>query len=98
MLDLIYQIGKDVIGIAKGKYEWKADIKNVNLEYIEKSGLKEKIKSDGYSFKWSLLNNVETLKLDGWEIIYEIDETTRTKYQLVVNNELTLIGFKGVPG
>jgi len=89
-LGLIYQIGKDI----KKWLEWKEEIKSVDSEYLEKSGLKAHLEKDGVKLRWSTFDKVPTRKLEGWEIVYEIDEKNRTNYQLVRNNEVTLIGKK----
>lgn len=89
-LGLIYQIGKDI----KERLKWKEEIKSVDSEYLGKSGLKAHLEKDGVKLRWSTFDKVPTRKLEGWGIIYEIDETNRTHYQLVRNNEVTLIGKK----
>jgi hypothetical protein len=94
MYGLIYQIGKDIVGAVKGKFfDWNEETKAVDMEYIHKSGLSEKLEKEGYKLYWSTFDKVASKKLDGWEIIYEIDEENRTKYRLVVNNEVILIGI-----
>ena len=40
---------------------------------------------------WSTFDKLESRKLDGWEIVYEIDEKNRTKYKLVIKDKSILI-------
>jgi hypothetical protein len=98
MIGFIYQIGKDLIGMSKfikEKYfDWKEETKFVDLQYIKKSGLQEKLENEGFRLRWSAFEKVESRKLDGWDYVYEIDETNRTKYKLEVKDELVLIGLK----
>ena len=98
MIGLIYQAGKDIILAGKSIKEkfidWKEETKSVDSQYIQKIGLQEKLENEGYKLRWSTFNKVESRKLDGWEIVYEIDEKNKTKYKLIVNNKAVLIGIK----
>jgi len=98
MIGILYQVGKDLIGAGKfikNKYfDWKVETKKVDLQYIEKSRLKEKLEDEGYRLRWSTLHKVESRKLDGWDYVYEIDEKNRTKYRLQVKDDVVLIGMK----
>ncbi|MFC1876622.1 hypothetical protein ACFL2E_05035 [Thermodesulfobacteriota bacterium] len=97
MIGFIYQVGKDLIGIGKfikEKFDWKEEIKFVDLQYIEKSGLQEKLENEGFHLRWSAFEKVESRKLDDWNYVYEIDEKNRTKYKLEVKDELVLMGLK----
>ena len=69
-LGLLYGFAKD----AKKFIEWEEDIKVVDRKWMEQSGIEVKMKSHGYKLRWSILEELETMKLGGYEILFEIDE------------------------
>lgn len=82
-LGLIYTIGKDIYKAFKSKKEIKDEIKDeiktIDSDWEKKSGLKKFAESKGYKLRWSNLEKVESKKLDGYEILYEIDEPNKTR-------------------
>jgi len=90
MLSLLYQIGKDVMSWLK----WQEKEKIVDSQWLEVSGFDKELLSKGYQIAWVSEDKVERKKLDGMEIIYDIDEKERIKYKIIRKDRLTLMGGK----
>jgi hypothetical protein len=108
-----YTVGKDLLLYFRPKaknpilpapsdnIEYKETAKTVNLNYPEQSGLRDKWESEGYKIRWISPRNVETRKLNGYEILYVIDDATneRFSFQILDSNgvvELVLMGTKNI--
>jgi hypothetical protein len=92
-LGLLYVIGKDI----KSYLKWEEEIKTVDGEWLKRSGFQELMKNQGYELRWSKPEKVETRKLDGYEVIYEIDKKSRVRRRIQRGREqLVLIGKKKV--
>ena len=78
LLGLFYGITKDI----KDYFSWDEEAKLVDREWLEKSGFRRLMEEKGYKLYWSKPEKVETMKLDGWEIIYEIDKTKHIKRRI----------------
>lgn len=92
-LGLLYGGAKDV----KNYLIWDEDVKVVDREWLEKSGFGQIIREKGYKLRWSKPENIESRKLDGYELIYEIDKLKRVKRRIEkrsANDVLVLIGAK----
>jgi hypothetical protein len=88
-LGFIYSVGKDI----KDYLAWHEETKVVDREWLEKSGFGKLMESQGYKLLWSLPDKIETRKLSGYEIIFEIDESRRIRRRIVRGREpLVLIG------
>ena len=86
---LVYEFAKDL-----GKWlSWKEEDKVVDRAWLEKSGFQEHYKSQGYKLRWSTFEKVESHKLSGYEIIYEIDKTKRLRRR-IVRRDVILMGKK----
>lgn len=77
-LGLFYGFAKD----AKNFIDWEEDIKVVDRKWMEKSGFDVEMKSHGYKLRWSILEELETMKLGGYEIIFEIDEIKQIRSRI----------------
>ena len=88
LLGFLYDVAKDV----KDYLEWKEEQKLVDIKWPEKSGFKEKAEADGMEISWSKPDKLESRKLDGYEIVYELDKKSRTRRRLVLRDGLILIG------
>ncbi len=87
-LGTFFEIGKMV----KDYFTWKEETKLVDMLWLEKSGFGERLRNKGYKCRWSNSDRVETRKLDGYEIIYEIDEKSKTKKKITNKSGQILIG------
>ena len=74
-LGFLYGIAKDI----KYYLEWDEEAKSVDREWLEKSGFGKRMEEQGYNLYWSKPESVETRKLDGYEVMYEIDKIKRIK-------------------
>jgi hypothetical protein len=88
LLGFLYDVAKDI----KGYLEWKEEEKLVDIKWPEKSGFKEKAQADGMEISWSRPDKLESRKLDGYEIVYELDKKSRIRRRLVLRDGLILIG------
>jgi hypothetical protein len=93
MIDLgagfIYALGKDLYK----KFSWsEEEAKLVEFEWVESSGFKEKIEKEGYVIVWSKPDKAETRILDGYEYMYEIDESKKVRRKIVLKDGLVLLG------
>ena len=87
-MGLIYGFAKDL-----GKYlKWNEDSKLVDNDWLSKSGLKEKATESGYLLRWSLPKKIEARRLDGCEILHEVDKLRRVRSRLVLYDGSVLIG------
>lgn len=77
-LGSFYGFAKD----AKNFIDWEEDIKVVDRKWMEKSGFDVEMKSHGYKVRWSILEELETMKLGGYEIIFEIDEIKQIRSRI----------------
>lgn len=90
MLSLLYQMGKDFTDWLK----WEVKEKMVDSKWLEVSGLEKELLSKGYRIAWVKEDKVERRKLEGMEVIYDIDEKERVKYKIIRQDRLTLMGEK----
>jgi hypothetical protein len=90
-LGLLYALAKDI----KSCLTWSEEAKLVDREWLKTSGFEEFMKNQGYKLRWTTPEKVETRKLYGYEIIYEIDKSNRVRRRIVRGREpLTLLGKK----
>ena len=87
---LIYEIGKGLMTFLSFKEEEKL----VDWEWLKKSGFEDKMNQQGYKLRWSRPDKIETRKLDGWEIMFEIDKIKKIKRKIVLKDPLILLGIK----
>lgn len=78
MLDLFYTVIKDYWSYLKEKNT--PVLKLVKADFLEKNGIQEKWEKRGYKVRGVNLDKIEERKLDGWEILYERDETSGKTY------------------
>lgn len=74
-LGFAYGLAKDVFDYLK----WAKEEKIVDREWLEKSGFGEHMENQGFKLYWSKRHKIETRKLEGWEILYEIDKLKRVQ-------------------
>jgi hypothetical protein len=90
-LGFIYGAAKDI----KDYLKWDEESKVVDREWLEKSGFGEEMESQGYKLYWSRPEKIESRKLDGYEIIFEVDKVKRIRKRIVWssgNDSLVLLG------
>lgn len=93
ILGLFYDVAKDF----KEYLSWDEDVKVVDREWLEKSGFGQAMRDQGYDLRWSKPEKVESKKLDGYELIYEIEKLKRVKRRIEwrsARDSLVLIGKK----
>ncbi|KQW76334.1 hypothetical protein [Methylibium sp. Root1272] len=90
LLGFLYEIGKDL----KEHHEWKEEDKLVDLPWVQKSGFDKSAEANGYKLCWSRPDRIESLKLDGYEVMFELDRSARTRRRLVARDGLVLVGKK----
>ncbi len=90
-LGLFYGLAKDI----KNYLAWREEPKLVDREWLDRSGFGELMKNQGYKLYWSKPGKIETRRLDGYEVIYEIDKSNRVRRRIERGREpLILIGKK----
>lgn len=90
-LGLFYTVAKDI----KDYLTWSEETKVVDREWLEKSGFGRLMESQGYKLLWSRPEKIETRKLDGYEIIFEIDKSRRIRRRIERGREpVVLLGKK----
>ena len=88
LLGFLYEIGKDL----KEHYEWKQEDKLVDLPWVQKSGFDKAAEANGYKLYWSRPDRIESLKLAGYEVMFELDKAARMRRRLVTRDGLVLLG------
>jgi len=91
MFGLIYGIAKDVVGFLKYKEEDKV----IEDAWLDQSGFRQHATNAGLQLRWTTPKKLETRRLDGWEIMYEIDKTRRIKRRLLQVGGSVLLGKRG---
>jgi hypothetical protein len=74
--------------------EWSEKEKVVSPAWWESSELKRTLEAQGYKFRWSARDRIEERKQNGYELVHEEDEASRTKYILVNSSGQVLIAKK----
>jgi len=64
----------------------------VDLSLTEKSGFRTKWEQKGYEVRWSQLDKIESRRLEGWEVLYEVDKIKRVRRRMVSRDGMVLIG------
>ena len=77
-LGFLYGLAKDISNFT----ELREETKSVDSEWIEKSGFRSFLESEGYDLRWSRPQSIPSREIDGWEIVYEIDKSTRTRFKI----------------
>jgi hypothetical protein len=92
-LGFIYGVAKDI----KDYFKWEEESKVVDREWLEKSGFGKEMENQGFKLYWSRLEKIESRKLDGYEVIFEVDKIKRVRKRVVWNSgtdSLVLLGKK----
>jgi len=87
-LGFIYVIAKDL----KDYLKYAEEDKLVDLSWTEKSGFRTKWEQKGYEVRWSQLDKIESRRLEGWEVLYEVDKIKRVRRRMVSRDGMVLIG------
>lgn len=75
-------------------FTWKEEEKLVDNSWLEKTELQKLTIQNGYELRWSLPDKIEARKLDGWEILYEVDKLKRIKRRIVLVDKSVLLRRK----
>lgn len=86
----LHVLAKDIKNLLTHAEEEKV----VHKDWLEVSQFGQRMEDEGYALRWSKPERIETRKLQGWEILYEIDEKKWIKYRLENSDGSTLIGRK----
>jgi hypothetical protein len=87
-LGLIYGIAKDL----KDYLRYEEEDKLVDSNWPAKSGFDEKWRQEGYQLRWSRPDKIETRRLEGWEVLYEVDKIRRVRRRIALRDGMVLIG------
>lgn len=87
-LGFIYGIAKDL----KDYLEFEETDKLVAPDWIKKSGFAEKWSDKGYKLRWERPDKIESRRLEGWEVLYEVDKIKRLRRRIVLRDGMVLIG------
>jgi hypothetical protein len=66
--------------------------KLVDIRWPETSGFKSDAEKIGYRIAWSTPEKIESRKLAGFEVLYEIDKLKRIRRRIFLRYGLKLIG------
>lgn len=94
---LVYTIGKDVwtyVQDQKDKDKYVEKDRLVENKYLEDSGLKAAWEKEGYQLRWTVPKKVETRKLQGYEILYGVDDKQKEIFSLKLMDGSILMGKK----
>ena len=76
-----------------GSYlRWDEEEKLVDIRWPEESGFKSDVEESGYRISWCRPDKIASRKLDGYEVLFEIDRVKRVRSRIVLRDGLTLIG------
>ena len=84
----MYEIAKDL----KEHLKWDEQEKQIDRDWLDKSGFANKCIDEGYKLYWSRPDSIATRELDGWSVMYELDRAKRIRYRLVRYDGTTLLG------
>jgi len=87
-LGFIYGIAKDL----KDYLKYAEEDKLVDLSWTEKSGFSAKWEQKGYEVRWSRPDKIESRRLEGWEVLYEVYKIKRVRRRMVSRDGMVLIG------
>lgn len=87
-LGFVYGIAKDL----KDYLEYEEEDKLVDPSWPENSSFDEKWKQKGYQLRWSRPDKIESRRLEGWEVLYEVDKIKRVRRRIVLRDGMVLIG------
>lgn len=82
--------------VSQNQNHWKVKEKEVNSKWWEASDLRRTLEPQGYTFRWSDRDRIEERKQNGYNLIYQEDETARTKYVLKNKSGQVLIGKRAI--
>jgi hypothetical protein len=88
LIGLLYGFARDL----KEHFEWEEREKQVDREWLDKSGFERQLVDLGYKLYWSRPDSIATREFDGYSVLYELDRTKRVRYRLVRYDGTTLIG------
>ncbi|WP_213766662.1 hypothetical protein [Caballeronia sp. dw_19] len=86
-LGLLYTAGKDL----KEYLVFSEEQKQVDNEWLEKSGLKAEMDAKDIKLAWSQPDRIASRQTDGWEVVYEVDKIKRIRRKLVRYDGTVLI-------
>lgn len=85
---LLYGFLKDL----KKFLSFEEEDKLVEMSWLKESGFGDAAEKSGFDLRWTVPKKVETRKLDGYQILYEIDDKARKKRRIVLEDGTVLMG------
>lgn len=77
-LGIIYAVGKDIVA----NTGWYDSEKQVNSNWVEKSGFVKTLTENGFQCRWVANRNIASRELDGYMLVQEMDHDSKTYYSL----------------
>jgi hypothetical protein len=93
-LGIAYEIAKDL----KDRLKWEEREKEINGQWLDKSGFAKHLTDLGIKLYWSRPDGTPTLELDGWSVVYELDQKNRIRNRLVRYDGTILLGKQAKDG
>jgi hypothetical protein len=78
-IEFLYTVLKDL----KAHLSWDDGEKLVDDAWLDTSGARAQLESQGLTLRWSSADRVAERKLRGYLVVYELDESMRVKSRLV---------------
>jgi len=85
---VLYDIGKDIVGV----FAWKEETKLVDMQWVEKSGFDKYAAEKGYTLRWTNPDKVESRKLEGYDVMFEVNSDEHVRYKLMLEGGQVLMG------
>jgi hypothetical protein len=86
-LGFVWTVGAAV----KKVFDWQEKDKQVDGEWLAASGFEKVCAEKGLELRWVRERRVETLKNKGYDIVFQEDDTARTRSR-IVNRDTVLMG------
>jgi len=85
---VVYDIAKHIVGV----FAWKEEVKLVDSQWLEKSGFNKHAADKGYTLRWTNPDKIASRKLDGYDVMYEVNSDEHVRYKLTLNGGQVLMG------
>jgi hypothetical protein len=87
IVGFLYGLAKDL-----GEYlKWDEQVKLVDMSWPQKSGFEAEAEERGLQLRWSNPERLESRRLDGWDVVYEMDKQQRIRFRIENKSQQVLI-------
>jgi hypothetical protein len=86
-LGTIWTVGTSVVKV----FQRKDEDKKVDRDWLAASGFDKVCADKGIKLAWAREDRVETLKAQGYHVVYEEDGAARVRYR-IINRDVILMG------